>query len=328
MEISRQEYWVHCHFLLQGIFPSQRSNPGLLHCKQILYCLSHQGSPEIDPEMANTISIPVDWIELNHMATEQSGKDFPGGPVIKTPRLHYRGTGSVPCLGTKIPYAVQHVKKKSGKCSLTLCLEGKRGILWALRYFYHVVATVVPQPVNLILSFLDFKLSSTFCGSQGKTKLPYQSYLDSIPATQIIKDLSEEPCTSSPPFSGRSFCWSSPLLSWPTSAPNSNLRSNICPFSWANYMPSAPPPLEPGLDSGATKPVVVLRKSECHSSRTTCLHNMRIFLWSEVPMCNVVVSPPGWLVSTLGKWYHSQKLFYWKTLQPSNPRSGWHDQSL
>lgn len=141
-----------------------------------------------------------------------------------------------------------------------------------------MVATVVPQPVNLILSFPDFKLSSTFCGSQGKTKLPYQSHLDSIPATRIIKDLSEEPCPSSPPCPGRSFCWSSLLLSWPTSAPNSNLRSNICPFSWTNYMPSAPPPLEPGLDSGATKPVVLLRKSECHSSRTTCLHNVRIFL--------------------------------------------------
>ena len=27
------------------IFPTQGSNPGLLHCRQILYCLSHQGSP-------------------------------------------------------------------------------------------------------------------------------------------------------------------------------------------------------------------------------------------------------------------------------------------
>ena len=36
---------VSCHFLLQGIFPTQGSNPGLLHCRQILYRLSHQGSP-------------------------------------------------------------------------------------------------------------------------------------------------------------------------------------------------------------------------------------------------------------------------------------------
>ena len=31
--------------LLQGIFQTQGSNPGHLHCRQILYQLSHQGSP-------------------------------------------------------------------------------------------------------------------------------------------------------------------------------------------------------------------------------------------------------------------------------------------
>ena len=31
--------------LLQGIFLTQGSNLGLLHCGQILYCRSHQGSP-------------------------------------------------------------------------------------------------------------------------------------------------------------------------------------------------------------------------------------------------------------------------------------------
>ena len=33
--------------LLQGIFPTQGSNPGLPHCKWILYQLSHKGSPRI-----------------------------------------------------------------------------------------------------------------------------------------------------------------------------------------------------------------------------------------------------------------------------------------
>ena len=37
---------VGCHSLLQGIFPTQGSNPGLLHCRHILYHLSHQGSPQ------------------------------------------------------------------------------------------------------------------------------------------------------------------------------------------------------------------------------------------------------------------------------------------
>ena len=35
---------VGCHWLLQGIFLNQGSNPDLPHCGQILYHLSHQGS--------------------------------------------------------------------------------------------------------------------------------------------------------------------------------------------------------------------------------------------------------------------------------------------
>ena len=35
-----------CSFL-KGIFPTQGSNPGFLHCRRILYCLSHQGNPRI-----------------------------------------------------------------------------------------------------------------------------------------------------------------------------------------------------------------------------------------------------------------------------------------
>ena len=36
---------IGCHFLLQGIFLTQGSNLCLLNCRQILYPLSHQGSP-------------------------------------------------------------------------------------------------------------------------------------------------------------------------------------------------------------------------------------------------------------------------------------------
>ena len=38
---------VGCHAVLQGIFSIQGSNPGLPHCRQILYHLSHQESPWI-----------------------------------------------------------------------------------------------------------------------------------------------------------------------------------------------------------------------------------------------------------------------------------------
>ena len=45
MEFSRPEYRSgYSLFLLQGILPTQGSNPGLLHCGWILYQLSHKGS--------------------------------------------------------------------------------------------------------------------------------------------------------------------------------------------------------------------------------------------------------------------------------------------
>ena len=37
---------VGCHAFLQGIFPTQGSNPGLPHFRRILYHLSHQGRPK------------------------------------------------------------------------------------------------------------------------------------------------------------------------------------------------------------------------------------------------------------------------------------------
>ena len=39
------------YFLFQGIFPTQGWNLGLLHCSQILYHLSHQGSPCKEPNV-------------------------------------------------------------------------------------------------------------------------------------------------------------------------------------------------------------------------------------------------------------------------------------
>ena len=41
MGFSRQETGMGCHLLLQGIFLTQGSKPGVPHCRQILYCLSH-----------------------------------------------------------------------------------------------------------------------------------------------------------------------------------------------------------------------------------------------------------------------------------------------
>jgi len=47
---------VGSHSLLQRIFPTQGWNPGLLHCRQILYQLSHKGSPRIPEWVAYSFS--------------------------------------------------------------------------------------------------------------------------------------------------------------------------------------------------------------------------------------------------------------------------------
>ena len=46
-----------CHSLLQGTFLIQGSNPGLLHYRQILHCLSHEGSPINQSTCSQTLRI-------------------------------------------------------------------------------------------------------------------------------------------------------------------------------------------------------------------------------------------------------------------------------
>ena len=47
MELSRPEYWMGSFSILQQIFPTQGLKPGIPHCRQILYQLSHRGSSNI-----------------------------------------------------------------------------------------------------------------------------------------------------------------------------------------------------------------------------------------------------------------------------------------
>ena len=67
-----------CYALLQGIFPTQRSNPGLQHCRQILYYLSHQGSPLFTRLLPNKKGKPVFrcWVGLGLMSCKQLGETW------------------------------------------------------------------------------------------------------------------------------------------------------------------------------------------------------------------------------------------------------------
>ena len=44
----------------------------------------------------------------------RASRDFPGGPVVKTPCFQARGYGSIPGWGTNFPHALWHGEKKMG----------------------------------------------------------------------------------------------------------------------------------------------------------------------------------------------------------------------
>ena len=67
MGFSRPKYWSGSHPLLPGIFLTQGSNSGLLHCKQILYYLSNHRKSGISfsqfssvAQLCQTICHPMD----------------------------------------------------------------------------------------------------------------------------------------------------------------------------------------------------------------------------------------------------------------------------
>ena len=74
--------------LLQGIFPTQGSNPGLPHCRRILHQLGHKGSPRILKWIAYSFSrdLPNPGIkpgspalQADSLLTELSGKPYTKG---------------------------------------------------------------------------------------------------------------------------------------------------------------------------------------------------------------------------------------------------------
>ena len=56
---------VGCQALLQGIFPTQGLNPGLLNCRQILYHLSHWRSPTEAEEAFKYLREYYIWLYIN-----------------------------------------------------------------------------------------------------------------------------------------------------------------------------------------------------------------------------------------------------------------------
>ena len=91
---------VGCHALLQRIFPTQGSNPGLPPWRQILYHLSHQGSPWI-PEcipIPSPGNLPNPEIEPGSLALQVDSlpAELPGKPLTVNMTIYFWAVNSIP----------------------------------------------------------------------------------------------------------------------------------------------------------------------------------------------------------------------------------------
>ena len=76
--------------LLQGIFPTQGSKPGLPHCRQILYQLSHKGSPRILEWVAYPFSRGSSWPRNRTGVSCVAGRFFTNWVIKEAPTKIYK----------------------------------------------------------------------------------------------------------------------------------------------------------------------------------------------------------------------------------------------
>ena len=152
MEFSRPNTGVGSLSLLQGIFPTQGSNPGVPHCRWILYQLSHKGSPTIPEWVAYPFfsgssrsrnQIGVSCIAGGFFTTELSGK----------PRLH--------CNFPLLPISGQTDEKKGQVCPSSFRHWWE---MWT-SYTWELFPSSAPEPSKGKSSFLP-KSTHTGCAWQ------------------------------------------------------------------------------------------------------------------------------------------------------------------
>ena len=93
---------VGCGSLLQGIVLTRESNPGLLHCRRVVYCLSQQGSPlwKQNLDSVDTVAFSSPPFQgLGRLIKRSIKRGFPGGSDGKKSACSAGNQGSVPGLG-------------------------------------------------------------------------------------------------------------------------------------------------------------------------------------------------------------------------------------
>ena len=82
--------------LLQRIFPTQGLNPGLPHCRQILYQLSHKGSPRLVEWVAYPFSRGSSWLRNQTGVSCIAGRFFTNWDI----REAYNSRATLKIIGT------------------------------------------------------------------------------------------------------------------------------------------------------------------------------------------------------------------------------------
>ena len=108
-DILSKNTGVGCHSLLQGIFLTQGWNPGLLHCRQVLYHLSHQGSLLKSTHLTPVVHMTVWEILVNRTAFSLSPVNILG---------RYFGKLWSSCSISKTQKIRKHAQEASGKAQI------------------------------------------------------------------------------------------------------------------------------------------------------------------------------------------------------------------
>ena len=89
--------------LLQGIFPTQGWNPGLLHCRLILYQLTHRGSPRILKWVTYSFSRGSSWPRNRTGVSCLAGRFFTNWAIREALKALKWRKFLIHCLQTGVP---------------------------------------------------------------------------------------------------------------------------------------------------------------------------------------------------------------------------------
>ena len=185
-----QNTWVGSHSLLQGIFPTQGSNPGLTHCRRILYQLSHKGSPRIflNQESNQGLALQADSLPTELSEAESESEVAQSYPTLcnpmdcNLPGFSVHGIFQARVLewvaisfsrGSSHPRDRTQVSCIVGRCFTLLATRGWGPIkcfwLWIVLLLFSLYALIRFNFVHILIFNLSFLFSPTYLFSVSVT---------------------------------------------------------------------------------------------------------------------------------------------------------------